>query len=596
MPETQPTTFGQYLLLEKIAQGGMAEIFKGKALDLHGIEKIVVIKRILPHIAASPEFIEMLVDEAKIAVLLSHGNIAQVYDLGKVADDYFIVMEYVEGKTLSQMMKRLRSLAKLMPIPHAVALCAEIAHGLDYMHRKTDAEGHLLHIVHRDISPQNVILSTSGTVKIIDFGIAKAKTKISTTDSGILKGKFAYMSPEHAEGEKLDHQTDIFSLGVILFELLTGQRLFKGKNNAETIRKVKKTKVPTPSSFRSDIPKSLDEIIFKALKKERSERYSSAHHLAQDLTKFLVTHQPKFSARDLEKYLKEIFPEIINPLPMPMELPVQKGPQEDPEEETAHAATDAIENKLKESEVYYVAAIEPSLSEPSAPLQKEPEEMPSKIAHLPRLLKGIGASVLFGIIIVLFFTFSHKRTEPLPELMTEKIEDPRPAQPLSLPPLPAPVFKPTLPQKNDVTSLKVDSIPPGASLFFNDTDTNKKTPAVLENLAVGQPAKVGVHLEGYQFWEQSVSLTGGSPENLLAHLERNFGRLEVDSLPPEAEVVVDGKSMGKTPWVLEKMDPGSIHEVELKLEGYDNWKGKVKIFGGKTEMIKQALQKAEVLP
>src|SRR5262249_34240355 len=153
-----------------------------------------------------------------------------------VADDYFIVMEYVEGKTVSQIMKRLKVQGKLMPIAYAAYIVREIAAALDYMHRKTDDDGHPLHIVHRDISPQNAIVSVAGTIKIIDFGIAKAKTKVSTTDSGVLKGKFAYMSPEHAEGLKLDHRTDLFSLGVILFELLIGQRLFKGKNNMETVK------------------------------------------------------------------------------------------------------------------------------------------------------------------------------------------------------------------------------------------------------------------------------------------------------------------------------------------------------------------------
>ncbi|MBI2982563.1 MAG: serine/threonine protein kinase, partial [Deltaproteobacteria bacterium] len=284
MAELEEHQFGQYQLVEKIAQGGMAEIFRGKALDFQGIEKPVVIKRILPQIAASQEFVEMLIDEAKIAVLLSHGNIAQIFDLGKVADDYFIVMEYVDGKTLSQMMKRLRTLKRRMPIGYALWLCAEIANGLDYMHRKTDDGGNPLHILHRDISPQNIILSTSGTVKIIDFGIAKAKTKISTTDSGILKGKFAYMSPEHAEGGKLDHRTDIFSLGVILFELLTGDRLFKGKNNRETIARVKKTKVPPPSQLREKVTKDLDRIVLKALAKDRGKRYLSALEFHGDLT------------------------------------------------------------------------------------------------------------------------------------------------------------------------------------------------------------------------------------------------------------------------------------------------------------------------
>src|SRR3989338_643889 len=271
MTPSPPIPFGQYFLDEKIAQGGMAEIFKGHTQTEHGFGKTVVIKKILPHIAANPEFIEMLVDEAKIAVLLSQGNIAQIYDLGKVGKDYFIVMEYVDGKSVSQIMRRAHTMGKIIPVDVACYIAAEIASGLDYMHRKTDESGNPLFIIHRDISPQNIIIASAGTVKMIDFGIAKAKTKISTTDSGVVKGKFAYMSPEHTVGEKLDYRTDIFSLGIILFEMTTGQRLFKGTNNADTIRKVKRCKVPTPSAFREEIPHELDKIILKALKRNRDK-------------------------------------------------------------------------------------------------------------------------------------------------------------------------------------------------------------------------------------------------------------------------------------------------------------------------------------
>ncbi|MDO8644869.1 MAG: serine/threonine-protein kinase, partial [bacterium] len=260
MAETTES-FGQYHITEKIAQGGMAEIFKGKTIDIHGFEKTVVIKRILPQISANPEFVAMLVDEAKIAVQLSQGNIAQIYDLGKVGDDYFIVMEYVPGRSVSQIARRLRTLGRHCPVPYACYIASEVAAGLHYIHNRTDENGMPLYIIHRDISPQNIIVSDSSTIKIIDFGIAQAKKKVVTTDSGIVKGKFAYMSPEHAEGELLDHRTDIFSLGIILFELLTGQRLFKGKNNRETIRNVRKARIPHPSELRDSIDKRLDDIV-----------------------------------------------------------------------------------------------------------------------------------------------------------------------------------------------------------------------------------------------------------------------------------------------------------------------------------------------
>src|SRR3989338_6894103 len=259
MPEKKsanppPTVYspGQYYLLEKIAQGGMAEIYKGLAYDLAGIKKIVCIKKILPHISASQEFIDMLIDEAKIAVQLNHGSIAQIHDLGKVNEDYFIVMDFVEGQNLSRLNKRVLRQTEKIPIPLACYIVAEVASGLNYMHRKTDEFGSSLNIIHRDISPQNIMVSYSGTVKIIDFGIAKAASKIGHTELGILKGKFAYMSPEQARGDVLDPRSDIFSLGVILHELLTGKRLFKASDNKETLRNVRRAEVIPPSELNPD--------------------------------------------------------------------------------------------------------------------------------------------------------------------------------------------------------------------------------------------------------------------------------------------------------------------------------------------------------
>ena len=382
----ETNTFGQYQLIEKIAQGGMAEIFKGKALDSQGLERPVVIKRILPHIAASQEFVQMLIDEAKIAVMLNHGNIAQVYDLGKVGDDYFIVMEYVEGKSVSQIMKRLKLSGFLIPVPFAMAICSEIANGLDYMHRKTDDEGHPLHIVHRDISPQNVILSVYGTVKIIDFGIAKAKNKVTVTDSGVLKGKFAYMSPEHAEGLKLDNRNDIFSLGVILYELLTGERLFKGKTNQETIKRVKKARVPSPSEKRPEIPKALDEIVFKALARDRNQRYQSAGELAQDLHKLQIQIAPDFTPQNLVEFLHDLFPEnapevfkesIANEPTPSKPLIIQQNQNRPSEvlEETIAADTSILKQKFKDTEVYGNDEDGASNEDATRVLQEEPTEM-----------------------------------------------------------------------------------------------------------------------------------------------------------------------------------------------------------------------------
>jgi len=290
----------------------MAEIFKGLAYDLHGLKKTVVIKKILPQIAADPEFVNMLINEAKIAVMLSHGNIAQIFDLGKVGDDYFMVMEYVDGKSLSQIHRQSLKKGELIPIEYICYFISEVANGLNYMHRRSDDQGRNLGIIHRDISPQNVIVSYSGTVKIIDFGIAKAAMQVNITDSGVLKGKFAYMSPEQARGEPIDPRSDVFSLGIILHELVTGRRLFKGANKRETLQNVRRGSVPAPSLARSDLPDELDTIVLKSLAKDPKNRYLWASELHDDLVKFLYTHYPNFQPSTVTDFIRNLFAEEIS--------------------------------------------------------------------------------------------------------------------------------------------------------------------------------------------------------------------------------------------------------------------------------------------
>jgi len=239
MATFEPKQFGKYYLLEKLAVGGMAEIYKAKTYGAEGFEKLLAIKRILPHAAADKEFINMLIDEAKLSVLLSHANIVQVYDLGKVGEDYFISMEFIHGINLRDVLYRLREKNKRLPIDLSVYAASEICKGLDYAHRKTDSNNQPLGIVHRDISPQNILISYEGEVKIVDFGIAKAAMNISHTMAGILKGKIAYMSPEQAMGKAIDFRTDIFSLGILLYEALTGKKLYTGESQFEVLKKIR---------------------------------------------------------------------------------------------------------------------------------------------------------------------------------------------------------------------------------------------------------------------------------------------------------------------------------------------------------------------
>jgi len=234
----KPVPFGKYYLLERINVGGMAEVFKAKTFGVEGFERLLAVKRILPNIAEDEEFITMFIDEAKIAVQLQHANIAQIFDLGKVDDSYFIALEYVNGRDLRSIFDRMRSRGEALPIALACHVMMQVCEGLDYAHNKRDGQGRELHLIHRDISPQNVLIGYDGEVKLIDFGIAKAAGKASTTQAGILKGKFGYMSPEQVRGLPIDKRSDIFAVGIVLYELLTGERLFVGETDFSTLEKV----------------------------------------------------------------------------------------------------------------------------------------------------------------------------------------------------------------------------------------------------------------------------------------------------------------------------------------------------------------------
>lgn len=304
----KPIPFGKYYLMDRIAVGGMAEVFKAKTFGIDGFEKVVALKRILPNIAEDEEFITMFSDEAKIAVKLSHANIVQIFDLGQDDGSYYIAMEYIHGRDLRTIFDRSRRKGGNKLDPKMVAyVMARVCEGLDYAHRKKDDDGQPLHIVHRDVSPQNILLSYEGDVKIIDFGVAKAQNKMSRTQAGILKGKFAYMSPEQIQGLPLDQRSDIFALGIVFYELLTAQRLFVGESDFHTLEMIRNMKLEPPSSKNPAIPPALDEITMKALSRDLNHRYTWSSEMHEDLQRFLYSNPPIYTRQDLAASMRQVF-------------------------------------------------------------------------------------------------------------------------------------------------------------------------------------------------------------------------------------------------------------------------------------------------
>lgn len=293
--------FGQFVLRERIATGGMAEIWLAQMQGVEGFEKLVAIKRILPHLAADQEFVGMFIDEAKIAARLNHPNIIHIYDLGKAADTYYIAMELVDGHDLKSILRRASERDFPMDPSLAIFVASRVAAALDYAHRKEPG------LVHRDVSPQNVLISWDGDIKLCDFGIAKATSKVSHTQSGALKGKLQYMSPEQASGSSLDGRSDIFSLGVVLYEMLAGRKLFRGESEVSVIDQVRSAKVEAPSVANDDVTPEIDRIVLKALAREPEQRYATAADLARDLEHALFGFKPTPSVADLAVWMHRIW-------------------------------------------------------------------------------------------------------------------------------------------------------------------------------------------------------------------------------------------------------------------------------------------------
>ena len=274
---------GRYELLRRLAKGGMGEIYLARVRGAGGFEKTVILKTILPHLAEEEEFVTKFLDEGRIVVQLTHGNIVPVFDMGEQNGEYFIAMEYVPGQDLRAILKRLKERREELPVEFALYIAAEIAKGLGYAHRKMDASGNPLEIVHRDVSPSNVLISHEGEVKLIDFGIARAAGKLSQTANGAIQGKCCYMSPEQARGHHLDSRSDIFSAGVVLYEMLTLVRPFEGRNDLESLELVRTCTVDPPGVLRTEISEELDEILLRALADDPDDRYQTIDELYVDL-------------------------------------------------------------------------------------------------------------------------------------------------------------------------------------------------------------------------------------------------------------------------------------------------------------------------
>lgn len=298
---TEPVVFGKYLLMGLIARGGMAEVYRARSRNA---SRLFAIKCMRPQLAKESRFVDMFLREGRLAVRLEHENIVRTYELGRNDGRYFISMEYIGGKDLTQVLRRCQEAQARIPVPHACYIAAKMAEGLHYAHTLNDADGRALAIVNRDVSPSNVRIGYDGEVKLLDFGIAQAMEKF-TSEIGILKGKFSYMSPEQIRGMPVDARTDVFSTGIILHEMLTTEKLFRGDTEFQLMERVRNAEVVPPSKFNRRVPEELDRVVLKALARDVSDRYQSAAELGADLNKFLQPY--RFDPRELVEHLRGLF-------------------------------------------------------------------------------------------------------------------------------------------------------------------------------------------------------------------------------------------------------------------------------------------------
>ncbi|MBN2369750.1 MAG: serine/threonine protein kinase [Vicinamibacteria bacterium] len=315
--------FGPYRLLEKIATGGMAEVYRAKRTGVEGFEKVLAVKRILNHLSDNQEFVEMFVNEAKMVAGLNHPNIVQIFDLGRIGKAYFIAMEHVHGRDLRTIVRRTQERGMRIPLDLTVFIVSRVCQALEYAHRKRDDDGRALLIVHRDVSPQNILISFEGEVKLTDFGIARAAAKARTTDSGALRGKLLYMSPEQAWGKPMDRRSDIFSLGLIFYEMLTEQKPFMGGSQAGILEVVRQCDIAQPTMFNPRIPDRIERIVLKALARDPESRYQEAGEMYKDLDRVLYERPQPPTMAELARFMTVLFDERERGAPQPADEPIE---------------------------------------------------------------------------------------------------------------------------------------------------------------------------------------------------------------------------------------------------------------------------------
>jgi serine/threonine protein kinase len=535
--------FGKYELLRKIASGGMGQVFLAR--ERGAVERLVVLKLILPHLAEDEEFLTMFLEEARLVARLQHPNLVTILDLIEVEGRHCLAMEYVQGDDVRRMDKHARLKGKLLPTGLVLRIISEAAAGLDHAHKARDAQGQPLRLVHRDVSPQNILVGFDGGVKIIDFGVAKAAGSSQQTATGVLKGKYPYMSPEQASGQAIDARSDQFALGVVMWELLTGKRLFKGDSDMMTLRLVKDCQVPPPSQLNPKLPPGLDEVVMRALAPTPDKRYPDCGAFRLALEDYVIQLRLPASNAHLSAYLRELYAERIaieadpakldqlaedadldskdksNPsrsnlrslAPGASSTPSRAGQQSVSPGTRSRRAVDALVGPAP------AARHEPTRGTVSL---GAPEPAPRRFPLVPVMI-GSAVLLMTGAAAVVFLRQQPPVTPP-PTVVVVPQEQPQPPQNTVKPP-------PAEPQKVELT---LTSQPEGASVLLAG-QLMGRTPVRLPLPPNGPPVVVTVSMEGYETATREVS-AANAPGVLVA--------LERTAKPTVKKPPANGSSLG----------------------------------------------------
>jgi len=535
-----PAPFGKYLLTNLIAVGGMAEVYRAKIFGASGFEKEMVVKRILPRYASNPSFVQMLIDEAKIAVSLSHGNIVPIYELGELEGSYYIAMEFVEGRTILDVLRDAHS--KKVPIhwAHCLGIAAEVTRGLAYAHTRSDAGGKPLGLVHRDINPRNIVITGSGEVKILDFGIARASTKRHQTASGVIKGTPGYMSPEQMYGHSIDHRSDLFCVGIMLFELLTLRRLFPVWDVSEMRSVYEAGPVPVPSSLAPYLPPEVDAVVMKSVAPKLEDRFQSAADFEEALRTAMAKSGIAVTAMGLSKALQAI-DDAPGPRAPKTQPPI--GDHSLAGTEPAIAPTRPV--------LAPVIAPQPAPAVPSAQAPPSPSTQPMPLPKGPPAQLDAPHSFVISL-----------------------ASDPR-AAPHALAPLPlAPLPSTSTEQHGSRTQVLAKNVGLAWSQQIGD-DAEILAIAKAMGTAPGQgrrsmliaavAAVVGLVVVGVLFGDE----VRGMLDRALTGKSQELGAIVVKIRPSPDDIVLDGKSRGAGNKKIMNIDINEPHRLVVKPKGMD---------------------------